>query len=321
MSIAITADRLLVLLEHWRVPLVQVDGWRERNREGHGAWGNMFGVGNHHTATPKTAKDAAVLRMLAIGRLATKTKPALPGPLYNLAVDHAGIAHLIGWGRANHAGSVRPEVLAALLADKVPTRPSTTTGETRDANAFLYGVAVINDGVGEPYTPDQVETLVRLNCALLSGHHWTAASAVQHAEITRRKTDMAPIMGRPAGPFLRAQISEALSLGPDRYRFPGSTWPIPLEDPMDRYYYGEGLDLAAAVTAAGAHPGSGAVFRAGDAREVVKRGGRLIVVGGPAIKALGLSVAVTAKAVQANGMVVVNGETAEDSARIALGTV
>jgi hypothetical protein len=30
---------------------------------------------------------------------------------------------------------------------------------------------------------------------------------------------------------------------------------------------------------------------------------------------------VTAKAVQANGMVVVNGETAEDSARIALGTV
>lgn len=317
MSQALTPDRLLTLLDHWRVPVVQVDGWRSRNRNGHGAWGNMHGVANHDTVTPPTAKDAAVLRLITVGRT---TGDPLPGPLYNLAVDRAGLAHLVGWGRANHAGSVRPEVRAALLADRVPSRPATTAGETEDGNAFLYGVAALNDGRSEPHPPNQVETLVRLNAALLSGHGWTAASCVQHSEITRRKIDMSPIAGLPAGSYLRHQVSEALSLGPDAYHYPGSTRWLQ-EDPMDRYYFGLGIDLAAAVAAAGAHPGSGAVFRVADAQTIAKRGGRLIVVGGPAVKALGLEVGPSATAVTVGRVVVVNGRTAEDSAALAAVTV
>lgn len=239
MSKVMTPAQTIAALEKWGVPYVEEDGWKTRGRpRSTGAYGDMHGITNHHTATPNTSKASAVNRLLRVGR------PDLPGPLAQFGTQRNGKVALIAHGRSNHAGAVRPAVLKAFLADAVVKRPKTTLGETVDANAFLYGNEVHNDGHGG-YTEAQLLSIVLLNAAICDFHGWSANACAQHFTITRRKVDMAKISGKVRNPdglnmdrWLRREVAIALAGGPGSYALPWQRKPVPApivvteDDPM-----------------------------------------------------------------------------------------
>src|SRR3954471_2790970 len=92
-SKAMTPDQFLAQLKKWNVPYIAMPGWRTHNRAGHGAWGDMHGIVNHHDASPKSWSEARCTRLLSAGR------SDLPGPLCNASPGRNGTLYLIGWGR------------------------------------------------------------------------------------------------------------------------------------------------------------------------------------------------------------------------------
>lgn len=121
----------------------EVDGWKTRGRPSGGF--NPVGVLCHHTATNRAASDAAVIRLLVVGR------SDLPGPLCQLGLGRDGTVHVIAAGRANHAGTAK----------------SSGTVAAGDGNSLYIGVEAFNDGVGEPWPQVQYDAYVKL-CAVLS---------------------------------------------------------------------------------------------------------------------------------------------------------
>ena len=168
-----------------------------------------------------------------------------------------GVVWLVGNGRANHAGAVRHQVLDAFLKKHVVHRPDTTDGETKDANAFLYGVEVQNNGRGERYPDVQLLSLVLLNAAICDFHGWGPNASAQHYEITRRKVDMANIRGENAGTWLRREVAVALRAGPGKYVTLG--WRPP--KPPDPGYVAKAGDTWASIAKAH-HVGLWRLYRA-----------------------------------------------------------
>jgi hypothetical protein len=162
------------------VPVREWDGWRTRNRGTRGdGWGPVHGVMIHHTVT-KSTKSAI--------ELCRDGRSDLPGPLYNVVVDKQGTAHLIGWGRANHAGEGDDDVLRALIREQMPyPRPNEAN---TDGNARLYGIALLNMGDGEdPFPKEQLDTAATAAALLCGIHGWGPASVIGHKEWQRGKTD------------------------------------------------------------------------------------------------------------------------------------
>jgi hypothetical protein len=141
---------LPALLRAEGLRVVEHDGWRKRGRPGPFA---PVGVLCHHTATPKSASDAAVCRLLIVGR------SDLPGPLSQIGLARDGTVHLIAAGRANHAG----------------TAQSSGTVAAGDGNTLYIGIEAFNDGVGEPWPAVQYDAYVTLAAAL--SKHVTGNSA------------------------------------------------------------------------------------------------------------------------------------------------
>ena len=109
MATPLTASAFLTALKAEGVKVVEVGDWRTHNRAGHGAWGPVNGVMVHHTVTKGTANTVSICR---------DGYTALPGPLCHGVIDKQGVVHLVGYGRANHAGSGDGDVLAAVIAEK-----------------------------------------------------------------------------------------------------------------------------------------------------------------------------------------------------------
>lgn len=122
--------------------VVEVDGWRGRGRPG--AF-SPVGVLCHHTATRKSSSDAAVVRLLRVGR------SDLPGPLSQIGLARDGTVYLIAAGRANHAGRAK----------------ASGTVAAGDGNELYVGIEAFNDGVGEPW-PIVQRDAYELLCAVLS---------------------------------------------------------------------------------------------------------------------------------------------------------
>ncbi len=227
MSKVMTPDQIVAQLRKWRVPFAGEDGWRTRGRPASLGWGDMHGIANHHTATSRDASAAATNRLLRVGR------SDLPGPLAQFGTQRDGVVAIIAAGRANHAGAVRPEVKADFVNDRHVTRPTTTAGETVDANAFLYGNEVHNNGTGEKYPDAQLKSVVLLNAAICDFHDWSHFAASQHKNITARKVDMADIHGEDADSWLLREVKVALAGGPGTYQLPWertAPQPVPQED-------------------------------------------------------------------------------------------
>ncbi|MFF4409065.1 peptidoglycan-binding protein [Streptomyces sp. NPDC001262] len=178
MATPLSADRFVAALEAEGVQVVEVDDWRDHNRNHKGAWGPVNGVIIHHTVTSGTASSV---------ELCYDGYDELPGPLCHGVIDKDGVVHLVGNGRANHAGTGDSDVLSAVVNESALPRP---TANDTDGNARFYGFECINLGDGDdPWPAAQLDAMERVSAALCRAHGWDAGSVIGHKEWTNTKID------------------------------------------------------------------------------------------------------------------------------------
>jgi hypothetical protein len=178
------------------VTVVEVGDWEHHNRNHKGPWGPVNGVMIHHTVTSGTDRSVRICR---------DGYPGLPGPLCHGVIDKQGRVHLVGYGRANHAGLGDDDVLRAVIAERaLPADDEATT----DGNRHFYGFEAINLGDGkDPWPAAQLEAIERVAAAICRHHGWTARSVIGHLEWQPGKID-------PRGfgmDWMRGQIKERLT--------------------------------------------------------------------------------------------------------------
>ncbi|MEU6192977.1 peptidoglycan-binding protein [Streptomyces sp. NPDC047061] len=218
MATPLSADALLSALQAEGVTVVEHDGWRTHNRAGHGAWGPVNGVIIHHTVTSGTTTSVS---MCFNGR------SDLPGPLCHGVIAKDGTVHLVGNGRANHAGSGDGDVLQAVI-DESASLPAPNQNDT-DGNVHFYGFECVNLGDGKDPWPDvQLDAMVRASAALCRAHGWSARSVIGHKEWTNTKIDpkgfaMADFRSRVAA-RLQPKTSPGTPATPAYQPFPGAEW-------------------------------------------------------------------------------------------------
>ncbi|NYI03769.1 hypothetical protein FHU37_000712 [Allostreptomyces psammosilenae] len=193
MATPLTANAFLSALRAEGLTVVEVGDWRNHNRNHVGPWGPVHGVMIHHTVT---SGSTATVNLCRDGR------PDLPGPLCHGVITKDGRVHLVGYGRANHAGPGDPDVLQAVI-DEGPLPPANEA--TEDGNARFYGFECENLGDGEdPWPAVQLEAVERAAAAVCRAHGWGAASVIGHLEWKPQKIDprgftMADMRARIAG--------------------------------------------------------------------------------------------------------------------------
>lgn len=185
MSTPLSATRFVNSLKSSGVSYRTRKGWETHNRAGHGAWGPVNGVMIHHTGAYSTQS--------AMVDLCWDGYDALPGPLCHGVIDRAGTVHLVGWGRANHAGKGDPAVLDHVIAEDMPyprPRYGNTDAHGVDGNARFYGFELINKGDGtQVWPPEQLEAAQRAAAAICRAHGWSERSVIGHKEWQRGKID------------------------------------------------------------------------------------------------------------------------------------
>lgn len=222
MATPLTADQLVRALRAEGVKVIEVDGWRTNNRNHKGAWGPIYGNMLHHTVTPKT--------MSAVSMCFNGTGD-LPGPLCHGVIRRDGTVHLVGNGRANHAGGGDPNVLAAVKDERYTTRPPDPhqhqgSSGAVDGNAHFYGWECENQGDGrDPWPAVQVEAMVRVSAALMRAHQWSEKSTIGHREWSDWKNDPNGPDNVVSMPGLRARIADRLAHTASWT--PGTTTPKP----------------------------------------------------------------------------------------------
>ncbi|MHC5259916.1 peptidoglycan recognition protein family protein [Streptomyces sp. UC4497] len=200
MATPMSASAFLAALRAEGVRVQEVGSWRTHNRAGHGSWGPVHGVMIHHTVTSGTSSSVKICR---------DGYSSLPGPLCHGVIAKDGVVHLVGYGRANHAGSGDDDVLRAVIAER--SLPAANEANT-DGNARFYGFECINLGNGrDPWPAEQVEAAVRVSAAICRHHGWGEdgdTSVIGHKEWQPGKID-------PKGPGvsmsdIRERVAERL---------------------------------------------------------------------------------------------------------------
>lgn len=178
MSPPMSASNFLKALKDEGLTVVQVGDWRTHNRNDKGPWGPVHGVMIHHTVTKGTARTVEICRDGYSG---------LPGPLCHGVIAKDGRVHLVGYGRANHAGLGDDDVLRAVIAEKaLPTDNEANT----DGNRHFYGFECENLGDGEdPWPAVQLEAVEKAAAAVCRFHGWDAPSVIGHLEWQPGKID------------------------------------------------------------------------------------------------------------------------------------
>ncbi|MFD7429949.1 N-acetylmuramoyl-L-alanine amidase [Streptomyces sp. NPDC059818] len=178
MSSPMSASTFLAALKNEGLTVVQVGDWRTHNRNDKGSWGPVNGVVIHHTVTEGT--DATV-------RLCRDGHSDLPGPLCHGVIAKDGRVHLVGYGRANHAGLGDDDVLRAVIAEK--GLPAVNEANT-DGNRHFYGFECENLGDGkDPWPDEQLEAIEKAAAAVCRHHGWSARSVIGHLEWQPGKVD------------------------------------------------------------------------------------------------------------------------------------
>ena len=183
MAEPLSAGAFLSALKHAGVGVVEHGKWRTHNRNHKGPWGPMHGVMIHHTGAYSSEPE-----MVDLCRTGYHD---LPGPLCHGVIDRSGTIHLVGYGRANHAGLGDSAVLRAVIAEKheLPTDRRKDT----DGNRAFYGFECINNGTGQSWPPAQVESMARAAAAVCKAHGWNQYSVIGHKEWQPGKPDPAGI--------------------------------------------------------------------------------------------------------------------------------
>ncbi|MFM9589744.1 LysM peptidoglycan-binding domain-containing protein [Streptomyces scabiei] len=158
--------------------VVEVGDWEHHNRNHIGPWGPVHGVMIHHTVTSGSARTVRICRNGYSG---------LPGPLCHGVITKDGRVHLIGYGRANHAGLGDDDVLQAVIGEKaLPADNETNT----DGNRHFYGFECENLGDGEDPWPDvQLDAIEKVSAAICRHHGWNERSVIGHLEWQPGKVD------------------------------------------------------------------------------------------------------------------------------------
>ena len=195
MADPMSADQFIAALRREGVTVVEVDGWRTRNRNHKGPWGPVNGVMIHHTVTRGTARTVQICR---------DGHADLPGPLCHGVIAKDGRDHLVGYGRANHAGSGDGDVLQAVIAERaLPADDELTT----DGNRHFWGFECENLGDGkDPWPEAQLLAIEKVAAAICRHHGWTERSVIGHLEWQPGKID-------PRGfgmDWMRGQVRERL---------------------------------------------------------------------------------------------------------------
>ncbi|QES17309.1 N-acetylmuramoyl-L-alanine amidase [Streptomyces venezuelae] len=173
-----SAKRFLDALRDEGLSVVQVGEWSTHNRNHKGPWGPVHGVMIHHTVTRGTANTV---------RLCRDGHANLPGPLCHGVIAKDGKVHLVGFGRANHAGAGDDDVLRAVIAEKALPRDDEAS---TDGNRHFYGFECENLGDGEdPWPAVQLEAIAKAAAAVCRVHGWTHRSVIGHLEWQPGKVD------------------------------------------------------------------------------------------------------------------------------------
>ncbi|MFE9742972.1 N-acetylmuramoyl-L-alanine amidase [Streptomyces sp. NPDC006477] len=160
-------------------------GWDTHNRGDRGdGWGPVHGVMNHHTVSNGEQKTFDIVWNGYAG---------LPGPLCHVMIAKNGNVHLVGYGRANHAGLGDDDVLAAMIAGR--DYPIDNEANT-DGNARFYGGEYENMGDGrDPWPAAQLDAIIKFNAAVIRAHrkkgdNWQADDSILgHLEWQPGKSD------------------------------------------------------------------------------------------------------------------------------------
>ncbi|MFJ8755693.1 peptidoglycan-binding protein [Streptomyces cyaneofuscatus] len=200
MATPLSADKLLKALRYEGLTVVEHRSWRTNNRNHKGPWGPTHGVMIHHTVSAGTAASV---------ELCYNGHSALPGPLCHGVIAKDGTVHLVGNGRANHAGLGDDDVLRAVVAERaLPPDNAATT----DGNRYFYGFEAVNLGDGkDPWPAEQLLAIERAAAALCRAHGWSERSVIGHLEWQPGKVD-------PRGftmSSMRTRISKRLDRAPD----------------------------------------------------------------------------------------------------------
>ncbi|MGW3936432.1 LysM peptidoglycan-binding domain-containing protein [Streptomyces phaeochromogenes] len=195
MADPLSATKFLAALKAEGLTVIEVGNWRTHNRNSKGPWGPMHGVMIHHTVTSGTASSVQICQDGYSG---------LPGPLCHGVIDKQGRVHLVGYGRANHAGLGDDDVLKAVKAEAaLPVDNEANT----DGNRHFYGFEAINLGNGEdPWPEAQLAAIEKVSAAICRAHGWTERSVIGHLEWQPGKVD-------PRGftmTWMRARIAERI---------------------------------------------------------------------------------------------------------------
>nr|WP_205615384.1 N-acetylmuramoyl-L-alanine amidase [Streptomyces harenosi] len=178
MAKPMSAGSFLKALRAEGLTVVEVGDWRHHNRNHKGPWGPVHGVMIHHTVTKGSARTVEICRTGYEG---------LPGPLCHGVITKDGRVHLVGYGRANHAGFGDDEVLRAVIAEKgLPPDNEANT----DGNRHFYGFECENLGDGkDPWPAVQLEAIEKAAAAVCRYHKWNERSVIGHSEWQPGKVD------------------------------------------------------------------------------------------------------------------------------------
>ena len=203
MAEPMTATQFAAALRAEGLVVVEVGAWPTHNRNAKGPWGPVHGTMIHHTVTSGSARTVAMCR---------DGYAMLPGPLSHGVITKDGRVHLVGYGRANHAGLGDDDVLRAVIAERqAPVDDEANT----DGNRHFYGFECENLGDGQdPWPQAQIEAIERVATAICRHHGWGAESVIRHLDWQPGKVD-------PRGPgmdwtALRKRIATRLGENPPK---------------------------------------------------------------------------------------------------------
>ncbi|AXG66142.1 LysM-like endolysin [Streptomyces phage Annadreamy] len=171
MATPMTSSQIVAQLKKWGIKYAEYKSWKTHNRNHMGAWGPVNGFMVHHTGSD--GKDQRALLYDGIS--------GLPGPLCHFGLAQDGTVHLVGWGRANHAGSGDPDVLKAVIDESYGANPPVDNQSSVDGNARFYGVEIWYSG-SHKMTDAQYATLRKLAAAICDFHGWSEKSVIGHGE-------------------------------------------------------------------------------------------------------------------------------------------
>jgi LysM repeat protein len=171
MATPMTASQIVAQLKKWGIKYAEYRSWETHNRNHMGKWGPVNGFMVHHTGSDSTDQRALLYDGIT----------GLPGPLCQFGLAQDGTVHLIGWGRANHAGSGDPDVLNAVINESYGANPPVDNESSVDGNARFYGVEIWYSG-SHAMSTAQYATLRKLAAAICDFHGWSEKSVIGHGE-------------------------------------------------------------------------------------------------------------------------------------------